>query len=405
MTRPIVSLIPIGSYDDPARLDEALRQALEPFGGMGAFVRPGQRVLLKPNLVAPAHAELAVCTHPAVAAAVVRAVTAAGASQCDLGDGPGVSTASAVCRSCGIADALRDTGARILDFEETAVYEHPDNRVLKRVELTAEIARHDVLITLPKLKTHCQMAMTCAIKNQYGLIPGSAKAQLHFRFQDRQLFSDLVLDINRAAAPALAIVDAIVAMEGPGPSGGTPRQVGALIVGTDLAAVDTVAAALIGLSAEAVPLLAAARQAGFGATALADIDVRGARVEELAVPDFRLVAAPTNMLRLLPLPLFMLKWLRRQFVARPVIRRKACVRCGRCRDGCPVRPPAIDPFAPPGSPTLNDRTCIRCYCCHEFCPAKAIDLEYGAAERHLHLLALTRRAHRLFGRLVAWLRR
>ena len=79
MTRPIVSLIPIDRYDDPTRLDEALRQALEPFGGMGAFVRPGQRVLLKPNLVAPAHAEMAVCTHPAVAAAVARAATAAGA--------------------------------------------------------------------------------------------------------------------------------------------------------------------------------------------------------------------------------------------------------------------------------------------------------------------------------------
>lgn len=406
MPRPIVSLIPIDSYHDAVRLDDALRRALEPFGGMSAFVQPGQRVLLKPNLVAPAHADAAVCTHPAIAAAVARAVVEAGAVTCDVGDGPGVAQATAVARSCGIGDALKDIPeAKVVDFIETATYTQPENRILKHLDLTAELGRHDVLITLPKLKTHCQMALTCAIKNQYGLIPGSTKAQLHFRFQDREIFSDLIIDINRTARPALAIVDAIVAMEGPGPSGGTPRQVGALIVGTDLAAVDTVAAALIGLSPAEVPLLVAAERAGYGCTRLDEIDVRGARVEELAVPDFKLVKAPTNMLRLLPLPIFMLKWLRRQFVAKPVIRRQDCIRCGRCRDGCPIRPPAIDPLAPETQPTLNDKTCIRCYCCHEFCPVKAIDLQYGAIERHLHLLAFTRRCHAILGSVVAWLKR
>ena len=399
MSKSIVSLIPLASYDDQTAVDDAVRRALEPFGGMEAFLTKGKRVLLKPNLVVPAKTDHAITTHPAIVRAVIRLINECGGS-IDIGDGPGVSNATAVCKACGIMDVAQEEKATVVDFIETAEYENLENRVAKHLSLTDQIKAHDVLITLPKLKTHCLMAMTCALKNQYGLIPGVAKSHQHFRFQDRDAFADLIIDINRTAHPALAIVDAVIGMEGPGPSGGTPRKIGVIIVGTDLAAVDTVAATLITLPVEQSPILMAARRAQFGATRLEDIDIRGASIDDFIVHDYKLVKAPSNIMRILPLPQFMLRWLRHQIIPVPQIESEKCIRCGRCRKGCPARPePAINPFATP-LPTVNEKTCIRCYCCHEFCPAKAIMLKRSFLDRHFHILAIIRALHSFCGKFL-----
>ena len=397
--KPIVSIALLDSYDDASAVRSAVKAALVPFGGMAAFVKPGQRVLLKPNLVAPAKPELAVTTHPAILKAVIEEAQEAQAGSVSFGDGPGVGTATSVSRLAGLVKVAEETQARLVDFVETKTYENNNNRILKHLDLTDQLAENDVLITIPKLKTHSQMAFTCALKNQYGLIPGMAKAQFHFRFQDRDRMADLIVDINRTASPALAVVDAVIGMEGPGPNSGTPRKIGAVIAGTDLAAVDTVASAIIGLTPEEIPILMAARRAEFGATRLEDIDVRGATVEQLKINDFELIRAPANIMRIIPLPKAALKWLRSQIVPRPFILREKCVKCQRCHDGCPVSPPAISPLAPAGK-ELNNKTCIRCYCCHEFCPAKAIILKKSLLDRIFHIQALCRGLHRFLGWLV-----
>lgn len=399
IAKPIVSIALLDSYDDAAAVRAAVKTALEPLGGMAAFVKPGQRVLLKPNLVAPAKPELAVTTHPAILKAVIEEVQEAKAGSVSFGDGPGVGTATSVSRLAGLVKVAEETHAKLVDFVATKTYENNDNRILKHLDLTDQLAENDVLITIPKLKTHSQMAFTCALKNQYGLIPGMAKAQFHFRFQNRDRLADLVVDINRTAAPALAIVDAVIGMEGPGPNSGTPRKIGIVIAGADLAAVDTVASAIINLPPEDIPILMAARRAEFGATRLEDIDVRGATVEQLKIPDFELIKAPANIMRILPLPKAALKWLRAQIVPRPFIIKEKCVKCLRCQNGCPIKPPAITPLAPAGK-ELNSKTCIRCYCCHEFCPAKAIILKKSLLDRIFHIQALCRGIHRFLGWLV-----
>ena len=396
--RAIVGIGLSPDYNYPAA-EAAIRSSLAPFGGMGAFVKPGQKVLLKVNLVAPSSPTLAVTTHPAILKAVIEEAQDAQAGSVSFGDGPGVGTATSVSRLAGLVKVAEETHAHLVDFVETKTYENNNNRILKHLDLTDQLAENDVLITLPKLKTHSQMAFTCALKNQYGLIPGMAKAQFHFRFQNRDRLADLIVDINRTASPALAIVDAVIGMEGPGPNSGTPRKIGAIIAGADLAAVDTVASAIIGLTPEEIPILMAARRAEFGATRLEDIDVRGATVEQLKIPDFELIRAPANIMRIIPLPKPALKWLRSQIVPSPSIIKEKCIKCLRCHNGCPVSPPAIMPLNPAGK-ELNAKTCIRCYCCHEFCPVKAIVLKKSLLDRLFHIQAVCRGIHKMLGWLV-----
>ncbi len=399
-----VALIPLKSYDDQAAVEEALAQALAPFGGMAAIVRPMQRVLLKANLLAPARPEEAVTTHPAIVRAVVRACFAAGAAKVLVGDGPGVGTTEECLRASGLMAVCQEEGATPAPFKETAVFETPENTLGKRLELTTRLKEVDVVITLPKLKTHVQMGYTGALKNQYGLIPGTRKAEYHFRLQNRDRLADLMIDINRTAHVALAVMDAVVGMEGPGPHGGKPRLIGALVVSTDLAAVDTVGCSLIGLPPEKYPLLQAAKRAHFGATSLEEIAIIGATVDELKVPDYKLVETPVNIMRILPLPNWLLRWLRRQLADRPHIDRKKCIKCRRCEQGCPVKPAAIMPLTPKGD-CVNQRTCIRCYCCHEFCPVDAIELRKSLLERIFHLKAIGEFGCRLLGAIAGWMKR
>lgn len=401
--RSVVALASVPDYEDRERILSALRELLKPFGGMQGIVKPGQKVLLKVNLLAPARPEQAVTTHPELLRGVIRLVKEAGGIPL-IGDGPGVGDTLTNMKSCGMSQVAEQEGAGILNFQETEIFEDLDNRVGKRIALTRHLRDCPVLITLPKLKTHVQMAYTGAIKNQFGLIPGTAKGQYHFRFQNRDHLADLMIDINRLAKPALAIMDGIVAMEGQGPSGGHPRKLGALLASTDLAAIDVVACHLIGLDPERNPLNIAARRADFGATRLEEIQLYGAPLESLQVSDFKLVKAPANVMRILPLPASWLRWLRRQVAARPVIRRDLCIRCHRCSRGCPVAPPAIDPDLAPGK-EVNDVTCIRCYCCHEFCPVKAIDLKKSRLETLLNFRKIGDAGTRLFGKLVAIVRR
>ncbi len=377
---------------DPGRVLAAMRACLEPLGGMKSFVRPGQRVLLKPNLISGFAVERAATTHPAVVRAAIILVQEAG-GRAAVGDSPGMGSLPRVARACGLTPVLEETGAELVDFSAPHEFDRPENLIAPKLTLTDALLSADVLISLPKLKTHSQMTFTGALKNQYGLIPGALKGQWHFRLQQPEWLAALILDINRTARPALAIMDAITAMEGPGPTSGTPRSVGALLAGRDLAAVDAIACQLINLNPARVPLLVAAQKQAFGQTDPAAIPLAGDDWRPLRVADFKNVEQPIDVLRLLPLPAAVLRWIRRQWTARPRIVEELCTRCGICEKGCPVTPAAIHPKLQ-GKAQLDEDRCICCYCCHEFCPNKAIELSQS-----WFTLALTATADR-FARML-----
>ena len=375
--RSVVSLRQIRDYE-PQAVVQAMRASLEPLGGMGAFVRAGQTVLLKPNLLGGYAPSRAVTTHPSVVRAAILLVRAAG-GRAIVGDGPGVGALASVARICGITAILAETGAQLGDFGAAVDFEAPQGVVAKRLRLAKTVADADVIITLPKLKTHGQMTFTGALKNQFGLIPGKLKAQWHFRLQRPEWLAELILDIHQVARPTLAIMDAVVGMEGQGPSGGRPRELGCLLAGRDLAAVDTLACHLIGLEPSAVPTLAAARRRGLGATSMAELDVKGDDWERLRQAGFQKVSKVDDLLRLVPLPMGVLRWIRERWTLRPTMVAGACTGCGICVGGCPVSPSAIHP----ADGQVDDLTCIRCYCCHELCPNQAILLEHPPLFRPL----------------------
>ncbi len=395
----LVSLQPVPDYD-PDRVFEAIRQCLAPLGGMEAVVRPGQRVLLKPNLLGAFPASRAVTTHPAVVRAVIKLVQEAD-GQVWIGDSPGMGDLRRVVEVCGLAPVVAETGARLLDFGVAHEFEVPDYAVVPRLVLTQALCEVDVIITLPKLKTHAQMTLTGALKNQYGLIPGTLKSHWHFRMQQPEWLASLILDIHRVARPSLVIMDAVTAMEGKGPSAGNPRQVGVILAGRDLAAVDTVACHLIGLNPMRVPLLTAARQQEFGTTSIEQIQLAGPDWRTLAVPDFKKVEHVVDLLRLLPLPASLLRGIRWHWTARPRIRAGECTRCGVCVNHCPVKPAAIHPELPVPQ-QVDDQRCICCYCCHELCPSHAIDLRESWLKRHLPLETLANRLSDFVAGLVSF---
>ena len=386
VSKTAVSVAAIASYDADQVLT-AMRSALEPLGGLSAFVQPGQKVLLKPNLLGAFSPDEAVTTHPSVVrAAIILAQEAGGIVT--VGDSPGTGELPAALRRSGVGAVVDELGVAVADFAESADIERQENVIGRRLALAQAVTDADVVITLPKLKTHAQMGFTCALKNQFGLIVGTEKALWHYRLQDRDWLAALMIDINQLAKPSLAIVDAIVGMEGEGPSGGQPRPIGALVAGPDLSAVDAVCCDLVAIDPASLPLMKAARRVGYGTVDIADIDLHGTPLADVRVPDFKPPPKSYDILEIIPMPRRFRSGLRRVLTARPEIDSSLCINCNACKNGCPIDPPAIDPERDNGG--VDQSTCIRCYCCHEFCPVKAIRLKRSWIDRVFHVNDLAR---------------
>ena len=240
-----------------------MRALLAPLGGMEAFVKPGQKVLLKANLLGSYSVEKAVTTNPAVVEAAIILVKEAGGIPM-VGDSPGMGTMRQAVKAGGLEEILKREGAILADFEQEDEYPRPENKISQRLMLARAVKEADVIITLPKLKTHVQMNFTGAIKNQYGLMVGVRKSNYHLRLRDNWLMGQLMVEINKAAKVSLAIMDAVTAMEGDGPSGGSPRHLGLLLASNDLLAVDLAACRIIGLDPMTVPTNVAAIKDGYG---------------------------------------------------------------------------------------------------------------------------------------------
>ncbi|MGM0402007.1 MAG: DUF362 domain-containing protein, partial [Chloroflexota bacterium] len=392
MTEKKVSLVKCGDYD-PARIESALRRSIELLGGMEVFVAAGQRVLLKPNLVRAAEPERAVSTHPTVVAAMAKLVREAGAVPIIV-ESPGGPYNAAILRSTygrTEMDWAAEVGGAELNYDvEATQVSHPEGNVLRRLDVVQPLLEADAVINLAKLKTHNLTGLTLAVKNLFGLVPGIVKIGYHAKLQERRLFCEGLVDIFTYVQPVLNVMDAVVGMEGQGPSGGDPRPLNALIAGTDALAVDMVSAALVGYDPLEVLTTRVAADRGLTTGRLEDIALGGESLDSLRVDDFRRGVEADIDPGLLPgfvrrlvgldgsapegegaggglIHTLSHGWMWRQLVAMPHAGEK-CTGCGYCVDHCPVG--AIEIVE--GKAHMDPQTCIRCYCCHELCPQLAV---------------------------------
>ncbi|MFH1379540.1 MAG: DUF362 domain-containing protein [bacterium] len=360
-----VSLASCTNYE-VKEVQEALTKLLAPWEGIAHFVKPGNRVLLKPNLLTAMAPDKAVTTHPAVVKAVALLVTEAGGEPF-YGDSPGLHPFERAARAAG----LKDLGIKSGDFETTFEKKIPEAYLVKKYILAQAVQDADCIINLPKLKTHGQMILTGAVKNLFGCVPGLRKGQFHLKMQDKQVFSLMLLDLYRLIKPAISIIDGIVAHEGNGPAGGSPRSCGFLAASDDAVALDTVCADLIGLTVKDVPYLKAAQEKQLGCTDMQRITLFGDSKEQFIQKNFKMPETLVNMDFELPLvPQWILK---KMLTPKPVINHKICKKCYECVKICPAQPKALI-SKNSKVPKFDYTKCIRCFCCQEICPHKAITI-------------------------------
>jgi uncharacterized protein (DUF362 family)/NAD-dependent dihydropyrimidine dehydrogenase PreA subunit len=386
---PVVSTAGCTEYD-PAKVAAALERVLEPFGGMPAFVSPGQRVLLKVNLLSKADQERAVTTHSEVVRAVIRSARNAGAAEVAVGDSPAgrntAASAQGVFEASGIARVCAEEGVEAVLLDEDVVRTPaPGGKLYTSFNLGRRAVEADVLICMPKLKTHGFMMFTGGVKNLFGCIPGLEKAQFHLKVPDREDFAEMLVDLYLACAPALTIMDAVVAMEGDGPAGGAPRHVGALLASPNAPALDVVASAIAAFRPGDVYTNRAAARRGLTPLDPDAIGHRGDDWRTFVLGDFAHPASDPSS----RLPAGLARWARKRLVSLPYLRdRGGCTACRTCERNCPVEAIAMSE----GRPAFDYDACIRCYCCQETCPQQVIGLRRPWAVRRFFAPDARRRA-------------
>ena len=359
-----VALIHCQQYEREA-VQKAVDAIFDQCGGIQAFIKPRMRVLIKLNLLMKRTPDKATTTHPEVARAVALAVMRGGGIPV-FADSPGgpytQRMLSGVYEICGISTVAAEIGCALNDDFTTTTRYYEDGHVAKHLDLIGLIDHVDAVITVGKLKTHGLTTMTGCVKNLYGLVPGTKKVEYHARYQDVRLFSQMLVDICGCVKPCFAILDAVIGMEGEGPSGGEPRVIGALLGGCDAHQVDEAGARLIGLMAEQVTTLAAAKKRGV----LKPYVMTGDPPEPLILHDF-----------CIPMKLRRTNWLHavnhmpQVLRPRPVFRCLQCDGCGTCMRACPAGAITLDESR---CPHVDLKKCIRCFCCQELCPKTDIEV-------------------------------
>lgn len=342
-------------------------------GLLGTEIRNlrGKRVLIKPNLLSGRKPESGVTTHPSVVGAAIDILLQAGA-EVAVGDSPAGAHKGVeyVWQKTGIGAICRDRGVPLVNFESSGWVERSVNG--KVYKISKAILDFDLIVNIPKLKTHILTLLTCSVKNTFGVVPGFLKSSHHLEHPRPDQFSALLVDIYTIVNPWLNIVDGVEAMEGDGPSSGEVRNLGIIAVGRDGVAVDSVVSKIVGLDPLKVPTTAEAQRRGIGQADISKLVVLGEKIEAVAVKDFEI---PNNW-RFKMIPGWLARRISRLYWVRPKINSN-CRSCGLCQSVCPAGAIQIDR----GRPMVIAKRCVSCLCCHEICSFGAIDLRRSLVAR------------------------
>ncbi len=374
----LVSIVRCDDYDSKD-VEAAVRRAVELIGGLGKFVSPGDKVLLKPNMLSGAHPDKCATTHPEVLLAVGKLLKEHGCKLV-IFDSPGGGTfhnERTLRRT--YRGAKFDEVALKLGIElnyDTSYRDVPANegKKIKRFSIVSPALDCDSIVVVSKAKTHALTLMTGAAKNIFGLIPGIAKPTFHSRLRRSDEFSEMIIDLNELLKPKLQIMDAIVGMEGEGPSGGTPRKMRAILASADYTAIDVAVSRIMGFEPIEVGTIKAAHDRGFIEKDMSDVHFVGDDIETFVLRDFKrpsTYSVRRNGPMSYGLASRFLSYIANAYAPRPRIVVEKCAGCGKCARGCPEKTISIKNR----KARISYRRCIKCYCCHEMCDENAIILE------------------------------
>jgi len=381
-----VALLRCEEYDADV-IEKKLREGFELLGGdayLRKLIPEGSRVFLKPNMLAVEEPESPVVTNHKVFEAVIRIIKD---YSCDItfGDSPGFGDPRKAAERSGLMKVAEKYGVKFDDFSETVHVMLEDSLLCKSWTVAKGPYEADVLITLPKLKTHAMAFFTGAIKNQFGCIPGTMKATWHTRMPEANNFCKMLLDLNTVVKTRFAILDGIVAMEGNGPKSGSPKKMDTIIMGESMSAVDSVAVRLIGYDNPLdIPALKDAYESSWGSVLPEDIEVLGEELESMKCRDFELCRTGGEFYWINPA---VTKFLTNMIAPNPSLIKDKCIGCGRCGEVCPEKPRVIRMTESKGKkyPVWDMSECIRCFCCQELCPVGAIETKYTRLSKLLRM--------------------
>lgn len=340
---------------EQGRLKDLFAKGLQTLG----FRIDASKVLLKPNLLSGKPPEKAVTTHPEFIRAFAEILLDYGC-QIHIGDSPGFESTKKVLTNSGIMDVIKYFGLSIAPFNRKIIMKHDGISPYKRFTFGEDPNDYDLVVNLPKLKTHAMMGMTLGVKNTFGFIHSLEKARWHLRAgQDRVLFASTLIDIHTIANPHLTILDGILGMDGDGPSNGRPRYLGIVAMSRSAFILDDAIEKLV-QPGHPLPITALAREHGL---------IKSYETIVYGVPVIKDFRMPDTMATDWSIPQPVKTLLKNTFVKKPKIMRAACKQCGVCVKVCPAGALSTRPDEPP---VFDYRKCIRCYCCQEMCPEGAI---------------------------------
>jgi len=324
-----------------------------------------KKVLIKPNVLRASTAKKHIVTHPALLRAVVEKVEEMSAAEIVVGDNPGIFSYGDNENSfekTGLMNAAKGYYQNLGDNIRPLAF-NPD--FMPEVGVSSEILDADILISLPKFKTHGLTVMTGAIKNSYGILPGAQKSRLHRLAGTPERFHDVIVDVFGLRVPDLFIMDAVMGMEGNGPASPDLREIGLILAADNGVAMDGVVARMMGLDPARLGFLRRAKILGLG-----DFDSQSIQIDGTMqiLSDFKLpplggeAIADNEMIQ---------EYIKTRTAVSPQADPEHCTACGICIDHCPVTALTLEETIP----VVDAEVCITCFCCQELCPEKAMTLQ------------------------------
>ncbi len=321
-----------------------------------------KKVLIKPNLLGPFPPESAIITHPMIVRALREALLERGA-EVYVGDNPGVRGYGRVSKVGEVTGIKEAVGEGFVNISSSAKRVPVNSRFVRDTVVSSLVMEADLVISVPKFKTHVSTVITGAIKNSFGFLVGGEKARMHALAPGSRDFGELLVDIYQLRPPDLIITDAITGIEGNGPTCKDVVRVGKLLASDNGVAMDTVISEMMGIKPVNVPMLKIAAQRGLGPIDVDDIVVRGS-LEKLE--GFRLPSTVPRFPLVSPILRLAFSWINKP---RLRVNSRLCTGCGSCARSCPVGAISME-----GTPSFDSSKCIQCYCCYELCPEQGISI-------------------------------